>query len=246
MVVKIKKEKISFWLSWINLALVILMLVWAASISTKTTELSGKIDALANAKPQAQDNQNQGIDSLETGYAPVKGDKNAKVIIIEFSDFECPYCGRVVPSITKLEEKYGNKIGIYFRNFPLPPNMHPDAQKAAEASLCANEQGKFWEMHDMMFSNQNGFSVDDLKKYAKNLGLESTKFNDCLDSGKMISSVLNDQTAGTKAGVQGTPTTFVNVKEIVGACPFETFDTIVTAELNGKSWSVSNCAPTIS
>jgi protein-disulfide isomerase len=127
---------------------------------------------------------------------------------------------------------YAGKVRLVFRNFPLP--FHSKAPKAAEAGLCANEQGKFWEMHDQMFGNQQALSPDDLKASAKKLGLDSAKFDSCLDSSKYAAQVKKDAEAGKEAGVSGTPAFFINGRMISGAQPFEKFKEIIDQELAGK------------
>jgi protein-disulfide isomerase len=169
---------------------------------------------------------------------PAKGPANAPVTIVEFSDFQCPYCSRLIPSIQEVEKKYGDKVRLVFRQYPLP--MHPNAQKAAEASLCANDQGKFWQLHDAMFSNQNALGVDQLKAKAAELGLNADKFNKCLDSGEKVAIVQADQKDGQAAGVNGTPAMFINGRFINGAVPIDQITTVVDDELrraNGKSAS---------
>ncbi len=161
----------------------------------------------------------------------VKGNKNAQVQIIEFSDFECPYCARHYDTMKQVAADYGDKVGIAFRQFPL--SFHPEAEKAAEASECAGEQGKFWEMHDKLFAaNQAGtMSVDKWKEEAKNLGLDTAKFNDCLDSGKYASTIRSDMAEGEAAGVQGTPATFINGQLVSGAIPYESIKQIIDSYL---------------
>src|SRR5690606_14570992 len=105
---------------------------------------------------------------------PSRGPADAPVTIVEFSDFECPFCGRANPTIEQVEKAYPDQVRVVFRDFPLP--MHPHARKAAEAGHCANEQGKFWELHDKMFANQRALGVDDLKGYAKEAGMDAAKF----------------------------------------------------------------------
>ena len=117
---------------------------------------------------------------------------------MEFSDFQCPYCSRLVPELDQVVQKYGNQVRLVFRQFPL--TMHPFAKKAAEAALCANEQGKFWEMHDAMFHDQQGLAVDALKAKAAAIGLNTEHFNYCLDAGKYASGVNTDIEAGEAAG----------------------------------------------
>ena len=162
----------------------------------------------------------------------VLGDENAKVTMIEFSDYECPFCGRhfeqTYPQIKKEYIDTG-KVKLVFRDFPL--SFHPQAQKAAEAAECAGEQGKYFEMHDKLYSNQESLSVDNYKKWAKEIGLDTAKFNDCLDSGKMASEIAKDMADGTSYGVKGTPGFFINGKPVSGAQPFSVFKQAIDAEL---------------
>ena len=125
-----------------------------------------------------------------------------------------------------------DKIRLVFRQFPL--EMHKEAPKAAEAALCANEQGKFWEYHDTLFQNQQALSVENLKTYAGNLKLDTKKFNECLASGKMAATVKADMEAGAKVGVSGTPAFFINGVMLSGAQPFEEFKKVIDEELQGK------------
>lgn len=175
------------------------------------------------------------LEPLRTEVAavgPAKGPENAPVTIVEFSDFQCPFCARLIPTLDQVKAKYGDKVRLVFRQFPLA--MHAEAQKAAEASLCANDQGKFWEMHDAMFQNQQQLAVDKLKERAKELGLNAESFNSCLDSGKYQAKVSEDLQAGTAAGVSGTPALFVNGRFINGAVPLEQITEIVDDELRRK------------
>jgi protein-disulfide isomerase len=164
---------------------------------------------------------------------PAKGPENAPITIVEFSDFECPFCSRVNPTLAQVRENYGDKVRIVFRHYPLP--MHPNAQKAAEASLCADEQGKFWEMHDKMFADQKGLAVDSLKAKAAELGLDGDSFNQCLDTSEYAEAVKADLKAGAVAGVSGTPAMFVNGIFISGAVPYEQVAKVIDEELARKS-----------
>jgi len=165
----------------------------------------------------------------KAGADPAKGPQDAKVKIVEYSDFQCPFCGRVVQTIRQIEEEYGDKVQITFRNFPL--SFHQFAQKAAEAGECANLQGRFWEMHDMMFAHQNALRTEDLKSYAKQLGLDQEKFDSCLDNGEMKAEVERDFQDGTAAGVRGTPAFIINGEHISGALPFERFKEVIDKKL---------------
>ena len=160
---------------------------------------------------------------------PAKGPNDAKVTIVEFSDFQCPFCSRAEASVDQVMEKYAGKVKLVFRHFPL--SFHANAPKAAEASMCANEQGKFWEMHKQLFANQQALSIDDLKKHAASIGLDQAKFDQCLDSGSMKAGVDKDTAAGAEAGVSGTPAFFINGKLLSGAQPFSEFQKVIDAEL---------------
>lgn len=162
----------------------------------------------------------------------VLGDPDAPVTIIEFSDYECPFCSRFyLNTLPQLKSEYidTGKVKLIYRDFPL--SFHPDAQKAAEAAECAGEQDKYYEMHDKIFENQQAITITDLKKYAKEIGLNTNEFDECLDSGEMASEVQKDFQEGQQAGVQGTPTFFINDKPLVGAQPFEAFKQIIEGEL---------------
>jgi len=167
------------------------------------------------------------VDVAATG--PAKGPANAPVTIVEFSDFQCPFCSRLTPTIKEVEQKYGDKVRVVFRQFPL--NFHEHAQKAAEASLCAQDQGKFWEMHDAMFSNQQALAVEQLKAKAAELGLNADKFNKCLDSGEKAAAIQADMKDGQAAGVSGTPAMFVNGRFISGAVPIDQITPVIDDEL---------------
>ena len=161
----------------------------------------------------------------------VRGNKNAKVSIIEYSDFECPFSSRHQETMLKIAEDFGNQVAITFRHFPL--SFHQEAQKAAEATECAGEQGKFWEMHDKIFeANVAGtMSISLWKEYAKNLGLNSNKFNTCLDDGQYAGKIRQDMAEGSAAGVQGTPATFINGQMISGAVPYEQIKSLIEQAL---------------
>ena len=167
---------------------------------------------------------------IETAGFPSRGSAAAPVTIIEFSDFECPYCGGLFPTLKQVENNYADKIRIVYRQFPLT-NIHPHAQKAAEASLCAFEQQHFWEFHDSMFGNQRELSVPDLKQRAVNLKLDAAKFNECLDSGREAAAIQVDIQEGARAGVTGTPALFINGRLLSGNQPYSGIKEVVDDEL---------------
>ncbi len=163
---------------------------------------------------------------------PAKGPQKAPVTIVEFSDFQCPFCSKAENTVSQVLAEYKDKVRVVFRDFPLP--FHGQAQKAAEAAHCANDQGKYWEMHGKLFANQSSLEVPALKGYAHDLGLDQAKFDKCLDSGEKAKAVDANKKAGEEAGVSGTPAFFVNGRMISGAQPFESFKTLIDAELAQK------------
>jgi len=170
------------------------------------------------------------------------GPENAKVLIIEFSDFQCPFCRSFWrETLNRLKSEYidsGKSVKFVYRDFPLN-SIHPLAQKYAEAAECSGDQGKYWQMHDKIFEEQDKlgqgtigvYNVSDLKKWAIELGLSSSEFNQCLDSGKYAKEVENDFNDGSAAGVRGTPTFFINGIPLVGSQPFENLKAIIDQEL---------------
>lgn len=167
---------------------------------------------------------------------PAKGPADAPITIVEFSDFQCPFCSRVLETLKQVEERYKGQVRLVFRDFPL--NIHPNAPKAAEAGSCANDQGKFWELHDKMFANQNGLSVEALKTWAAEIGVDAAKFNECLDSGRYAEDWRKDMEEGAAAGVTGTPAFFVNGRFLNGAAPLDNFTRLIDDELQRKGLPV--------
>jgi protein-disulfide isomerase len=169
------------------------------------------------------------VEVLVAANDPRKGPADAPIQIVEFSDFQCPFCARAGATLQQIADKYGDQVQIFFRDFPLP--FHNRAQAAAEAAQCANEQGKFWEYHDLLFTKQNALENDQLKQYAAELGLDATKFAACLDQGSFAQAVKNDHIEGGKLGVSGTPAFFINGRFLSGAQPYEAFARIIDEEL---------------
>jgi protein-disulfide isomerase len=158
------------------------------------------------------------------------GPADAPITIVEFSDFQCPFCSRVVPSLKRLRDTYGNRIRIVWKDFPLE-NIHPHAFMAAEAAYCAGEQGRFWEFHDRLFANQESIAPDTLGPHAAAVGADRAKFDACLASGRHADKVREGIAEGQALGVDSTPTLFVNGRRITGAVPYETFSAVVDEEL---------------
>lgn len=161
-----------------------------------------------------------------------RGKADAPITLIEFSDFECPYCRRAQKTLHKVEEVYGDKVRFVFRHYPLP--FHKQAPKASEASQCAADQGKFWPFHDALFAKDASLKPAALKKLAGKLGLEPSKFDTCLDSGRHAARVAKDGTDGKQLGISGTPTFFVNGMRLVGAVSFSAFKEVIDNELKQK------------
>jgi protein-disulfide isomerase len=177
---------------------------------------------------------------VENGKLPPIGDDDAKVTIVEFSDLQCPFCRRFfVDTYAQLKKEYVDtgKVVMYFRHYPL--SFHPMAVPTAQASECANDQDKFWEFHDKAYQEQEKqgqgtitYTNDDIKRWAAELGLDTAEFNECFDSQKHKAKVDEDFAAGQAAGVDGTPSFFINGTKLVGAQPFTAFKAIIDQELN--------------
>lgn len=172
-------------------------------------------------------------DIVTAGY-PSRGPANAPVTLVEFADFECSFCGGLYPTLKQVEKNYPDKVRFVFRQFPLV-NIHPRAQKAAEASLCANEQQRFWEFHDSLYSNQAQLEVAALKQRAVTMRMNATVFNACLDSGKHAETIRKDQDEARKAGVSSTPTMFINGRLLSGNQPYTAIRDIIEDELKRQA-----------
>jgi protein-disulfide isomerase len=172
--------------------------------------------------------------AVEAGKAPSFGKDGAPINVVEFSDFQCPYCARGADTAHELKKKYGSKVRFAFRQFPLP--MHKDARPAAEASMCINEQGtdKFWKFHDIAFKNQDKLDGAGLEKIAHDVGANVDKFKECFNGKKYSQYVQEDMAYGEKIGVKSTPTFFVNGQLISGALPIESFAEIIDEELDSQ------------
>ena len=171
----------------------------------------------------------QRADVLVNG-APFKGPEKAKVTIVKFEDFQCPYCKTVQPTFPELLKRYDGKVRLVHKDLPLDA-IHPQARQAAEAARCAGEQGKFWEYHDKLYANSPKAGVEELKSYAKEVGLNTASFDQCFTSGKFKGLVQKDLSEGAQLGLTGTPTFFINGREISGAQPVEAFAAIIDEEL---------------
>ncbi len=218
-----------------------------SSAFAKSTGTSGTV-AVADAQPTAAAAAKT---KTPTGKVPevtnadhIRGNKDAKVTFIEYSDFECPFCKRFEPTMQQMEKEYGDKVRIVYRHYPL--SFHANAQKEAEATECANDLGgndAFWKYHDAILerttSNGTGFALDALVPLAKELGLDETKFKDCLDTGKFAKHVQEDESGGAAAGITGTPGSILidasgSSQLLSGAVPYATIKSALDAALAAK------------
>jgi len=214
--------------------------VYSALTKNALTEKSA--DKAAAAPQQARKQPDpKAVYKVPVGDAPVKGSADAYVTIVEFSDFQCPFCSRVEATMKQVVETYGKDVRVAFKQNPLP--FHNNAGIAAEASLAAHDQGKFWEMHEKLFANQNGLEREKLEGYAKDLGLNAAKFKDSLDSNKHKASIDADQKLARDLGASGTPSFFVNGRSLRGAQPFDAFKTLIDEELAKAKQLVSSGTP---
>lgn len=161
--------------------------------------------------------------------APSFGPKDAKVVMVEFSDFQCPYCSRAADALNKIKKEYKDEVRVVFRQFPL--SFHKDAHLASQAALAAGAQGKFWEFHDLLFKNQRALKRADLDKYAKELKLNMKKFKKALDSGTYKKQVDDDLALGKEVAVSGTPSMFLNGKRVRNATSFDAMKPEIDAAL---------------
>jgi protein-disulfide isomerase len=168
--------------------------------------------------------------AVATDGAPIRGDEQAPVTLVEFSDFHCPFCKQVQPTLTALLDRYSRKVKLVFRDLPLR-QLHPQAPRAAEAARCAQDQGKFWDYHDVLFAQAPKAGDDDLKQYATDVGLDREKFAGCLSENLHRGAVQRDIEEATKLGLEGTPSFFINGRFMNGAQPMEKFVQIIDEEL---------------
>jgi protein-disulfide isomerase len=160
---------------------------------------------------------------------PSRGPENAPVTIVEFSDYQCPFCAKLSMTLKEIVDVYRGQVRLVFRDYPLP--IHRDAAKAAEAATCAGDQGRYWEMHDKLFEGQRYLDMGDLRRYAAMIGLDAASFNECLESNRHAGKWENDRRAGSDYGVVSTPTLFVNGRYVGGTVPFEAIAQLVDEEL---------------
>jgi protein-disulfide isomerase len=169
--------------------------------------------------------------SIANSKGPAFGPANAKVTVVEFSDFQCPYCSKAASVVDQVKEKYSDRVRFVFRQFPLP--MHENARGAAEAALAANAQGKFWEFHDKLFQNQTQLTRPGLEGFAKDAGLNVAEFKKALDDKTYAAEVDSDVKLGESVAVQGTPTMFINGARVANPTSFETVSAQIDTALKG-------------
>jgi protein-disulfide isomerase len=208
----------------------------------KVTVVEQKSPA-APAKPAGPARPNIGSEvyKIAVGDAPVRGGKTPKVTVIVFSEFQCPFCSRVIPTLDSLQKTYGNDVQISFKHFPL--NFHPNAMPAAIAAEAAKDQGKFWEMHDKLFANQQQLDRPSLEKYAQEIGLDMAKFKAALDSSKGKAVVEANMKEGAQFGVRGTPSSFINGRFFRGAQPLDSFKAVIDEELKKADEKLKSGVP---
>ncbi len=200
--------------------------MWAQRVAQRRSEYLQQLRAEAGVKILLNPPR---LDVRTTDDTRTRGPATAPVTIVWYADFQCPYCARLEATLKQVEERHGPRVRFVFRDFPLP--FHQDATRAAEAALCAEEEGSFWAMHDKLMANQRALAPTDLRRYAGELGLSQIAFDQCLDDGRQRAAVRESIAQAEAYGVTSTPTLFVNGRVIPGAVPFEALDDIVREEL---------------
>jgi protein-disulfide isomerase len=213
----------------------------ADSLDRATSQLERATEVLADlplaAAPGGQPGRPPGPDprkqyEVELGEAPVRGESNAKITIVEWSDFQCPFCNRVGPTLAQIEKEYGDSVRIVFKHLPL--EIHPEARAAHSAAEAAHRQGKFWAMHDRIFQNQQDLRVETLEGYAKQIGLDMDRYRKDVVSDDVKKRIDGDLEQAGKLGVSGTPAFFINGRNLSGAQPFPNFKRMIDEALEAK------------
>jgi protein-disulfide isomerase len=218
-----KSNKIFYkrWWFWV-LILIVLIFIWLGVSIFYAYQAAQK-----NLSDKS--NQNTTISDYELIYTaddPNLGNPQARIQIVEFSDFQCPYCAESHTIMRELLDKYPNDFYYIYRDFPLD-DIHPQARLAAQAATCAHQQQKFWSFHDLLFQNQTKLELGNLLNYAQQVGLDTNKFTECLESGSYQAEVKKDQSDGLAAGVSATPTFFVNGEKVEGVVPLDSWEKIL-------------------
>jgi protein-disulfide isomerase len=208
---------------------------------TKNGLTGAKAPEAAADQPKPRQPDPKAVYKVPTDKAPQKGPSDALVTIVEFSDFQCPFCSRVEPTLKQITDTYGKDVRVLWRNNPLP--FHDKAGAAAEAAMEAADEGKFWEYHDKLYANQQAIARENLEAYAKELGLNAAKFKAALDGNKHKASIDADQQLARTLGASGTPSFFINGRSLRGAQPFEAFKAVIDEELQKAKDMVAKGTP---
>jgi len=208
------------------------------SLEATLAQIQSDLDELKSARPAAPAPRRPSgpdpdkIHDVKISDSPFKGSADAEVTIVEFSDFQCPYCGRVTPTLAKLLEEYPDQVRIVYKHLPL--SFHKDALPAAKAAVAARRQGKFWEMHDALFQNQHSLGDETYLEIARDLGLDIERFEQDYRSAAVAAEVAQDMNEARRLGVTGTPGFFVNGRFASGARPYESFKAMVDEALSAR------------
>ncbi len=216
----------------------------ANSLDRTTAQIEVATEKLENlplaraAEPNIRPSRPQRPDTtkeyrIELGNAPILGSEKAVVTIVEWSDFQCPFCNRVSPTLAQIREEYGDRVRFAFKHMPLP--IHPQAKGAHAAAEAAHRQGQFWEMHDLIFANQRDLAVETLTGYAEALGLDMDQYARDVESEDIAKSISQDLAQARKLNVSGTPSFFINGRFLSGAQPFSAFKRVIDEALKKSS-----------
>ncbi len=202
------------------------------ALTERVATLEGRVEATAQRAQAPGRGRGEAVgraQEVALGNAPVRGPDDAPVTIVEFSDFQCPFCTRVHPTLLRLLEDYPQSVRLAFKHFPL--DFHQDAPLAHRASIAAGNQGRFWEMHDRIFANGRDLSRETLMSHARALGLDMSRFVTDLDAEATGQRMRADIAEGNRLGITGTPTFYINGRVVAGAQPYENFRALVEREL---------------
>ncbi len=206
-----------------------------AKILAKLTDLEKAVQQVKVAAPAAaaQSPDPNKVYTIPVGSSPTRGPREAKVTLVEFADYQCPFCAQTTPLVDQVLQAYPKDVNFVFKNFPLPATMHPNAMPAAKAAVAAGKQGKYWEMHDILFKNSRALGMDQIKGYAGEIGLDVPKWESDFNSPAVQAQVDQELADGRSAGVRGTPTFFINGKVAQGRS-IEAFKQQIDAALGAK------------
>ena len=211
----------------------ILLAIFVAYYMYLTQQYYSQLTTFDFRKPVEQLRQNETFKQLVTADDPSKGDPEAKVIVVEFGDFQCPFCKQAEPILRQVLDKYGEKIYFIYRDYPIT-STHPEALAAAEAANCAAAQGQFWEYKEQLFARQDELSSATYRSIAEALGLDMPPFNVCLNTHATRAEIMADAEDGANLGVRGTPTFFINGQMFPGVLQYDFWDKVLTYLLNNQ------------